>query len=152
MTDSAKPILQQLNILKYKAKYDIPDAAKHWVLERIRESWRKHRNDLKRDHYDPYNDDVVRLKKKPDSVSECQFKELFVYWKSEKFQKMSKTNIENRKKLMNPHTTGKKSFALVRNKLEMFSVTRARKPDRTYKSSNEDTNSKIAQMEEIEKQ
>ncbi|KAM3320032.1 hypothetical protein P3S67_007232 [Capsicum chacoense] len=74
---------------------------------------------------------------------------------------MSKTNTENWKKLVNPHTTGKKSFALVRNKLEnkkreslslkeMFAVTRARKPDRTYKSSNKDTSSKIAQMEEIE--
>ncbi|KAF3658021.1 Cleavage and polyadenylation specificity factor subunit 5 [Capsicum annuum] len=106
------------NILKRKAKYDLPDVAKHWVLERIRESWRKHRDDLKRDHYDPYDDDVVRLKKKPDSVPECQFKELLMYWKSEKFQKMSETNTENWKKLVNPHTTGKKSFALVRNKLD----------------------------------
>ncbi|XP_075088605.1 uncharacterized protein LOC142170609 isoform X2 [Nicotiana tabacum] len=33
-------------------------------------------------------------------------------------KKMSKTNIENRKKLKNPHTAGKRSFALVRSKLE----------------------------------
>ncbi|KAM3344203.1 hypothetical protein P3S68_026295 [Capsicum galapagoense] len=62
---------------------------------------------------------------------------------------MSKINTENQKKLMNLHTTGKKSFALVHNKLknkkgetlslkEMFVVTRARKPNRTYKLSNED--------------
>ncbi|KAM3325620.1 hypothetical protein P3S67_000745 [Capsicum chacoense] len=76
---------------------------------------------------------------------------------------MSETNTKNRKKLMNPHTTGKKSFSLVPNKLEnekgrtlslkeMFAETRARKSDRIYKTSNEDTTSKIAQMEEIETQ
>ncbi|XP_059277554.1 uncharacterized protein LOC132031599 [Lycium ferocissimum] len=75
---------------------------------------------------------------------------------------MSKTNAENRKKLLNPHTVGKKSFALVRNKLEktkgnvslkeIFVETRARKPGRLYKESNEDTTSKIAEMEEIETQ
>uniref|UniRef100_A0A3Q7EBZ0 Uncharacterized protein n=1 Tax=Solanum lycopersicum TaxID=4081 RepID=A0A3Q7EBZ0_SOLLC len=78
------------------------------------------------------------------------------------FKKMSKTNAKNRKKLMNPHTTGKKSFALVRNKLEkdketvsskdIFVGTRTRKPGRSYKASNEDTTSKIAEMEQIEKQ
>ncbi|XP_075113405.1 uncharacterized protein LOC107820949 isoform X2 [Nicotiana tabacum] len=36
---------------------------------------------------------------------------------------MSATNIENRKKLKDPHTTGKKSFAIVRNDLaEMESI------------------------------
>lgn len=73
---------------------------------------------------------------------------------------MSETNAKNRKKLMNPHTAGKKSFALVRNKLEkdketvsskdIFVVTRTRKPGRSYKASNEDTTSKIAEMEKIE--
>uniref|UniRef100_A0A3Q7IEW4 Uncharacterized protein n=1 Tax=Solanum lycopersicum TaxID=4081 RepID=A0A3Q7IEW4_SOLLC len=53
------------------------------------------------------------------------------------------------KKLMNPHTADKKSFALVRNKLEkdketisskdLFVVTRTRKLGHLYKSSNEDT-------------
>ncbi|KAG5589526.1 hypothetical protein H5410_040040 [Solanum commersonii] len=35
---------------------------------------------------------------------------------------------------------------------ELFVVTRTRKPDRLYKASNENTTSKIAEMEEIEKQ
>ncbi|KAM3342781.1 hypothetical protein P3S68_027747 [Capsicum galapagoense] len=65
---------------------------------------------------------------------------------------MSKTNAENHKKLMNPYTTGKKSFPVVRNKLEnekgrtlslkeMFAETKTRKSDRIYKTSNEDTTS-----------
>ncbi|KAM3395279.1 hypothetical protein P3S68_004284 [Capsicum galapagoense] len=94
-----------------QSKYDIPDAAKHWILERIRESWRKNKSDLKRDHYNPWENDEIQLKKRPESVPECQFKELLVYWKSEKFQKMSETDKENWKKLMNPHTIEKKSFS-----------------------------------------
>ncbi|WMV54112.1 hypothetical protein MTR67_047497 [Solanum verrucosum] len=76
--------------------------------------------------------------------------------------KMSETNTKNRKKLMNPHTAGKKSFVLIRSKLEkekesvsakeLFVVTRTRTPDRLYKASNENTTSKIVEMEEIEKQ
>ncbi|KAF3615426.1 putative cell number regulator 2-like [Capsicum annuum] len=101
------------------------------------------------------------MKKRPESVSECQFKDLLIYWKSEKFQKMSKINTENRKKLMDLHTTGKKSFTLIRNKLveggtlslkEIFSDTRVRKLCRTYKASNESTTSKIAEIKENEMQ
>ncbi|KAH0757761.1 hypothetical protein KY290_021254 [Solanum tuberosum] len=99
---------------------------------------------------------------KPGHIPECQFRELLKYWKYEKFKKMSETNTKNRKKLMNPHTAGKKSFALICNKLEkeketvsakeIFVVTRTRKPGHLYKTSNENTNSKIAEMEEIETQ
>ncbi|KAH0661696.1 hypothetical protein KY284_026627 [Solanum tuberosum] len=122
------------------------------------------------------------MEKKPDDVPTSQFKELLKYWNSEKFQfitpiincgshstclnkKMSKTNSENRKKLKNPHTVGKKSFALVRNDLEkerktndtsspkeFFVITRKRKPNRSYKDTDEDTTSKIAEMENIEMQ
>ncbi|KAH0641999.1 hypothetical protein KY290_033604 [Solanum tuberosum] len=63
---------------------------------------------------------------------------------------------------MNPHTAGKKSFVLIRSKLEkekesvsakeLFVFTRTRKPDRLYKASNENTTSKIAEMEEIKRQ
>ncbi|XP_016567909.1 uncharacterized protein LOC107866311 [Capsicum annuum] len=69
-----------------KAKYEIPNAAKDWVLERIRESWRKNRRELKRDHYDRWENDEVRLLQRPKNVTECQFIELLLYWKSKKFQ------------------------------------------------------------------
>nr|XP_025888684.1 uncharacterized protein LOC101265957 [Solanum lycopersicum] len=136
-----------------KGKYIIPEAAYHWAMVTIRDAWRRHRSDLKLNYYDPYDNDAVRMAKKPGHIPECQFRELLKYWNSEKFKKMSETNAKNRKKMMNPQTTGKKSFALVRNKLEkdketvsskdLFVVTRTRKPGRLYKASNEDTTSKI---------
>ncbi|KAM3320436.1 hypothetical protein P3S67_007636 [Capsicum chacoense] len=64
---------------------------------------------------------------------------------------------------MNPHTNGKNSFSVVCNKLEnekgitlllteIFAETRARKFDRIYKTSNEDTTRLLGSMEEIETQ
>ncbi|KAH0722326.1 hypothetical protein KY290_005007 [Solanum tuberosum] len=145
-----------------KEKYIIPEAAYNWTMVTIREAWRRHRSDLKMTYYDPYDNDEVRMENRPGHILECQFRELLKYWKSEKSKKMSETNTKNRKKLMNPHTAGKNSFALVRNKLEkeketvsskdLFVVTRTRKLGRLYKASNENTTSKIAEMEEIEKQ
>ncbi|KAK6777516.1 hypothetical protein RDI58_024233 [Solanum bulbocastanum] len=104
------------------------------------------------------------MAKRPPYVPKCQPKELPKYWDSDKHMKMSETNTKNRKKLKNPHTVGKISFALARiNDLEkkkketvvsleeLFAVTRTRHPECLYKDSNEDTISKIAEMEEIEK-
>ncbi|XP_049390290.1 uncharacterized protein LOC125854758 [Solanum stenotomum] len=148
-----------------KEKYDIPEIGNTWTLKTIQEAWRRRKFDLKTHHFDAYANDQIRMEKKPDDVPTSQFKELLKYWNSEKFQKMSKANSENRKKLKNPHTVGKKSFALLRNDLEkeretndtpspkeFFVVTRKRKPNRSYKDTDEDTASKIAEMENIEMQ
>ncbi|XP_060182249.1 uncharacterized protein LOC132611909 [Lycium barbarum] len=101
-----------------KEKYDIPEAGKKWTLKAIHAAWRRHKSDLKKLGYKPKVTDEIIMAKRPSHIPESQFKELLEYWKSEKFQKMSKTNTENRKKLLNPHTVGKKGSALVRNKLE----------------------------------
>ncbi|WMV53470.1 hypothetical protein MTR67_046855 [Solanum verrucosum] len=148
-----------------KEKYDIPEIENRWTLKTIQEAWSRRKFDLKTHHFDAYANDQIRMEKKPDDVPTSQFKELLKYWNSEKFQKMSKANSENRKKLKNPHTVGKKSFALLRNDLEkeretndtpspkeFFVVTRKRKPNRSYKDTDEDTASKIAAMENIEMQ
>nr|XP_016440143.1 PREDICTED: uncharacterized protein LOC107765940 isoform X3 [Nicotiana tabacum] len=142
-----------------KNKHDIPDSAKRYTFETVRDSWRKHKCKLKDYHFDPYESGESRMQHVPEDVPVCQFKELLRYWNSEKLQKMSKTNIENRKKLKNPHTAGKRSFALVRSKLEkdkttpdpllpkeVFVATRKRKVGRSYNSSDEDTISKIVRL------
>nr|XP_016466702.1 PREDICTED: uncharacterized protein LOC107789417 isoform X1 [Nicotiana tabacum]XP_016466703.1 PREDICTED: uncharacterized protein LOC107789417 isoform X1 [Nicotiana tabacum]XP_016466704.1 PREDICTED: uncharacterized protein LOC107789417 isoform X1 [Nicotiana tabacum]XP_016466705.1 PREDICTED: uncharacterized protein LOC107789417 isoform X1 [Nicotiana tabacum]XP_016466706.1 PREDICTED: uncharacterized protein LOC107789417 isoform X1 [Nicotiana tabacum]XP_016466707.1 PREDICTED: uncharacterized pro len=119
-----------------KSKYDIPDATKTWTLYSIGNAWRRHKSQLKKDHYDAYQNDDVRMTKRPDYIPEYQFKELLKYWSFDKLQ-------ENRKKLKDPHTVGKTSFLVIRNELEktkesvslkdIFVATRARKPGRLYK-------------------
>ncbi|KAL3365832.1 hypothetical protein AABB24_010785 [Solanum stoloniferum] len=105
-----------------KEKYIIPEAAKDWTLVTIREAWRRHRRDLKINYYDPYDNDEIRMAKNPGHIPECQYRELFKYWKSEKFKEKEKEFVSAK---------------------ELFVVTRTRKPDRLYKASNENTTSKI---------
>nr|XP_018629087.1 uncharacterized protein LOC108946565 isoform X5 [Nicotiana tomentosiformis]XP_018629088.1 uncharacterized protein LOC108946565 isoform X5 [Nicotiana tomentosiformis] len=98
----------------------------------------------------------------PEDIPVSQFMELLRYWNSEKLQKMSKTNIENWKKLKNPHTAGKRSFALVHSKLEndketsdplsakeVFVAIGKRKVGRSYKSSDEDTLVKLLKSRKL---
>ncbi|XP_070012715.1 uncharacterized protein LOC107798777 [Nicotiana tabacum] len=100
-----------------KEKYDIPDTAKKWTLDAIQAAWRRQKSNLKEHHFDAYANDEIRMQKRSEYIPASQFKDLLKYWNSEKFQRMSKTNIENRKQLKNSHTVGKKSFAIVRNEL-----------------------------------
>ncbi|KAG5574134.1 hypothetical protein H5410_063900 [Solanum commersonii] len=109
-------------------KYDITDSAKNGALEGIRNARRKYRNDLYENHYKAYNNDDLRMANKPKDVSEFDFKDLLKYWDSEKFKE-------------SPDKLSAK---------ELFVATRSRKPGRVYKDSNEDTISKIAEMEKMQ--
>uniref|UniRef100_A0A3Q7HKC5 Uncharacterized protein n=1 Tax=Solanum lycopersicum TaxID=4081 RepID=A0A3Q7HKC5_SOLLC len=62
--------------------------------------------------------DLRRMDTKKGFVKLFKFRELLKYWKFEKFKKMSVTNSKNREKLMNPHTTRKKSFTLIGRKIK----------------------------------
>ncbi|XP_019243648.1 PREDICTED: uncharacterized protein LOC109223703 [Nicotiana attenuata] len=104
------------------------------------------------------------MENRPVDVPESRFKDLLKYWNSDPHKKMSETNTENRNKLKCPHTAGRTPFALIREakKKEMsgtsdtlsskdiFVATRQRKLGRVYKSSYDNTISKIAEMERLQ--
>ncbi|KAG5611195.1 hypothetical protein H5410_022476 [Solanum commersonii] len=46
----------------------IPEVAYNWTMVTIREAWRRNRSDLKMTYYDPYDNDDVRMTKRPDYV------------------------------------------------------------------------------------
>ncbi|KAH0757865.1 hypothetical protein KY290_021358 [Solanum tuberosum] len=117
-----------------KEKYDIPEIGNRWTLKTIQEAWRRRKFDLKTHHFDAYANDQIRMEKKPDDVPTSQFKELLKYWNSEKFQEKERETND---------TPSPKEF---------FVVTRKRKPNPSYKDPDEDTASKIAEMENIEMQ
>nr|XP_018624459.1 uncharacterized protein LOC108944168 [Nicotiana tomentosiformis] len=87
-------------------KYDIFYIEKNWTLEAIQGSWRRYKSQLKKDHFMAYHNDEIRMEKRPENIPAYQFKELLKYWNSNKYKKMSTTNIENRKKLKTPHILG----------------------------------------------
>lgn len=67
-------------------KYDIPDSAKKWALDGIKNARRKYKNDLYQKHYKAYDNDDLRMANKSKDVSESDFKDLLKYWNSEKVQ------------------------------------------------------------------
>ncbi|XP_075095724.1 uncharacterized protein LOC107781050 [Nicotiana tabacum] len=95
-------------IWKYvKEKYDIPEKAKKWVFDLICTAWRKYKSQLKKKHFEAYENDEFRMENRPLDVPASHFKDLLEYWNSDPAKKTSETNIENRNKLKHPHTTGK---------------------------------------------
>ncbi|XP_070033336.1 uncharacterized protein LOC107790112 isoform X2 [Nicotiana tabacum] len=127
---------------------------KKWILETVQAAWKKHKSRLNKYNFDAYGNDDTRRLHMLEDVPASRFKKLLKYWNSEKLQRISKTNIENRKKLKNPHSTGKRSFALIQSKLEkgkessdplsskeLYVATGKRKLGRSYKCSYEDTTS-----------
>nr|XP_009765557.1 PREDICTED: uncharacterized protein LOC104217101 [Nicotiana sylvestris] len=104
------------------------------------------------------------MENRPVDIPESHFKDLLKYWNSDPHKKMSETNTENRNKLKCPHTAGRTPFALIREEKkkeisdtsdtvsskDMFVATRKRKLGRVYKSSYDNTISKIAEMEKIQ--
>ncbi|KAG5606599.1 hypothetical protein H5410_028091 [Solanum commersonii] len=72
---------------------------------------------------------------------------------------MSETITKNRKKLMNPHTAGKKSCALIRSKLEneknLYSLRSSlwsQEQENLIVCTRHQMRTQLAEMEEIEKQ
>lgn len=55
-------------------------------MEAIHTAWRRYKSQLKKDHYDTYVNDEIRIKKRPAYVPESQFKGLLKYWNSEAVQ------------------------------------------------------------------
>ncbi|KAF7841918.1 uncharacterized protein G2W53_004216 [Senna tora] len=65
----------------------------------------------------PSDQALKRLKNRPLSIPETQFKKLIKYWKTEKVKKLSEMNTTNRALQKWPHRVGPTSFARIRERL-----------------------------------
>nr|XP_016490992.1 PREDICTED: uncharacterized protein LOC107810703 [Nicotiana tabacum] len=90
-----------------------PLNAKNWVFDSVCTAWRKYKSQLKKKHFEAYENDELRMENRPKNVPASHFKDLLDYWNSNSAKKTSETNIENQKKLKHPHTAGKTSFARI---------------------------------------
>ncbi|KAI3497513.1 hypothetical protein L1887_40177 [Cichorium endivia] len=125
---------------KVLTRYDIDPSCRSWVLMSLRTKWRNFKSRLKATHYDVHETDEERLKDCDERVLPDQWSALVSLWSSEKWQNICATNKANRAKLKFSHTTGKKSFARIReeerakrpdgqepSQAELFILTRTRK-------------------------
>ncbi|KAK8930601.1 hypothetical protein KSP39_PZI016822 [Platanthera zijinensis] len=103
-------------------KWIIPDEGKKWVLATINGSWRRYKTIIKQKFYKPYNNDKERLMNRPKSIPEEQFKGFIEMVGSKQYKKLARRNKRCRKKQKNMHTTGRTSFACIRNELVRYFV------------------------------
>ncbi|KAF7842068.1 uncharacterized protein G2W53_004366 [Senna tora] len=100
-----------------KSKYILHAQAERYVMKTINEAWRIHKCRVKSSHFTKYRTDAERLKNRPLSIPETQFKKLIKYWKTEKVKKLSEMNTTNRALQKWPHRVGPTSFARIRERL-----------------------------------
>nr|XP_016477277.1 PREDICTED: uncharacterized protein LOC107798757 isoform X2 [Nicotiana tabacum] len=101
-----------------KEKYDIPEVAEVWGFKSIQNAWRKYKNKLMKEYFEAYENDELRMEKRPIDVPESQFRELINIGTLIPTRNCPKpkTNMKNHRKLRYPHTAGITSFALIREK------------------------------------
>lgn len=64
----------------FKVKYDVPDAAKTWVLKTIGNSYKVYKCRFKKKHFYQFKDNKTRWKNRPECIPEEDFSKLLVLW------------------------------------------------------------------------
>ncbi|XP_076960721.1 uncharacterized protein LOC143637163 isoform X2 [Bidens hawaiensis] len=145
---------------KVLTKFDVDPCCRNWVLMSLGTKWRNFKALLKSTRYDTHETDEERLADCDKRVLPDQWSFLVSHWSSEQWQHISAKNKANRAKQKFIHTSGKKSFARIReeekakrpdgkepSKAELFILTRTRKNGQPL---NEETAAVISQLRESE--
>ncbi|CAI8610984.1 unnamed protein product [Vicia faba] len=101
-------------------KFVLPVEARDWIETTVRETWRRYKHKIKKNHFLKYSNMTERLKNRPPNVPIAQFKSLCAYWSKETIQAISENNTRNRAQLKWMHRMGPKNFALTREKVVTF--------------------------------
>ncbi|KAK1429896.1 hypothetical protein QVD17_12220 [Tagetes erecta] len=140
-------------------KYDVPEAAKKWVLKTVGHAYKVHKSRFKRKHFYQFKDNKTRWKNRPQHIPEGDFSHLLRLWNNKDVEKRCLRAKEIRMSQKNMHTAGPKSFARIRDKLrnedpnkevpsltQLFEHTRKRTEGHAYLDTYDDTARKIEQM------
>ncbi|MED6222313.1 hypothetical protein PIB30_063170 [Stylosanthes scabra] len=92
-------------------KFILPASAEKWVIQTIRDAWKRFKTKLKQKHFDPYDNYDDMVKNRPLRVPEDQFVKLLLYWGHPTIQERSQRNKNNRKQQKFPHRMGPVNFA-----------------------------------------
>ncbi|KAM0049204.1 putative transposase, Ptta/En/Spm, plant [Helianthus debilis subsp. tardiflorus] len=100
-------------------KYNVPDAAKKWVLKSIGELYKVHKCRLKKKkHFYQFKDNKTRWKNRPKDIPKADFSRLLRLWSNEDVAKRCLRAKESRMCQKNMHTAGPKSFARIREEMK----------------------------------
>ncbi|CAJ2663269.1 unnamed protein product [Trifolium pratense] len=112
------PLKQKSDMLKkIESKFEfippINDTTREMLKSELNDKWKQWKTDLKGKAYDPSKTEEEVASVVPDSrVDPDQWRELVHHWFSEKAQKISKINRQNRAKFEDVHHLGTKSLPI----------------------------------------
>ncbi|KAJ0579774.1 putative transposase, Ptta/En/Spm, plant [Helianthus annuus] len=140
-------------------KYDVPYAAKTWVLKATGNAYKVHKCRFKKKHFYAYKDNKTRLMNRPKNIPVDDFSQLLRLWSNKDVEKRCLRAKEIRMSQKNMHTAGPISFAIIREEMrnddpnkelpsltKVFERTRKRTEGRAYLDTYDDTAMKIEQM------
>ncbi|KAH0701801.1 hypothetical protein KY285_016079 [Solanum tuberosum] len=136
----AMPKDTKLRMWEYvNTKFIIPAEGEKWVMDGLRDAWRRHKRYVKENYFDKYKTLEDRLKNCPSWIPEVQFRKLIDYWELPTVKAMCSLNSQKRKKQKWRHRMGPVNFGRVRmalratkenneepSKAEMFIATRTK--------------------------
>ncbi|MED6154712.1 hypothetical protein PIB30_113649, partial [Stylosanthes scabra] len=61
-------------------KFILPSSAQKWVIETVRDAWKRFKGKIKKKHFVPYDTIDDMMKNRPRQVPEGQFIKLIYYW------------------------------------------------------------------------
>ncbi|MED6215292.1 hypothetical protein PIB30_112114, partial [Stylosanthes scabra] len=100
-----------------QTKFILPASAEKWVIQTIRDAWKRFKGKLKHNHFEPYDNFEDMLKNRPLRVPEDQFIKLILYWSHPTIQAICQRNKKNKGQQKFPHRMGPVNFARVRAEL-----------------------------------
>ncbi|XP_035834063.1 uncharacterized protein LOC110885587 [Helianthus annuus] len=100
-------------------KYDVPEAAKTWVLMTIGSAYKRHKCRFKKKPFYQYKDNKTRWKNKPKNIKDEDFSKLMTLWNNKDEAKRCLRAKEARMSQKNMHIAGPKSFARIRNEMSL---------------------------------
>ncbi|KAH0661002.1 hypothetical protein KY289_029750 [Solanum tuberosum] len=136
----AVPKDTKLRMWEYvNTKFRILAEGEKWVMDGLRDAWRRHKRYVKENYFDKYKTLEDRLKNCPSWIPEVQFRQLIEYWELPTVKDMCSLNSQNRKKQKWRHRMGPVNYGRVcvalratkenneePSKAEMFIATRTK--------------------------
>ncbi|GMY13751.1 transcription factor gte1 [Fagus crenata] len=117
--DTAKEDMWQL----VQSRFNIDPRGKSWVMKSLAVKWRDFKARVKAKYYYPYKTDEERLKQRDRRVLPHQWPILISYWNTKKAKERTLTNKASRAKMKSVHTSGRKSYARIREEEVSNKVT-----------------------------
>ncbi|XP_072075680.1 uncharacterized protein [Arachis hypogaea] len=118
-------------------KFILPDSGEKWVIQAIRDAWKRFKGKIKQKHFVPFDTIEDMVKNRPTQVPESQFIKLIYYWSHPTIQSISEKNKKHKEQQKFPHRMGPINFGRVRvalratketneepKRFEMFLATR----------------------------